>query len=370
MAIVGLAMQRPALRAPAPFWILLAFIAWLSLSAWFSPFATPEAHSLWERVKLVAIFFIVVNVLRTSRQIYVYMAFLLGCFLLFPARGALVNYLSGYTVFGRALWNYTYANPNDLAALSLVALGIAASLASTGARRPYIRWGALGVAAVLVVLVLLTQSRGAFIGLVVGFGIAFFRALRQQRAGLVIGLLVVCVAAVLVPERVWDRLSGISKLTSTETIADADREGSAEQRWEIQKTAARIVADNWLLGVGPGAYRAANAVYAPEIGPKDTHNTYLNVAAETGIPGLILWSALVVSVIRRATKAWATERASRPADDKIAYAWITRGFIAFMIAGIFGSYAAITMPYIILATLWCCAEVSPVESRPTRHAVT
>jgi O-antigen ligase len=369
IAMVGLAVQRPPLRAPAPFWILLAFIVWSSLSAFASPFPTPETHNLWERLKLLAIFFVVVNVLRTGRQIYVYLAFLLLCFLLFPARGALVNYAGGYTVFGRALWNYTYANPNDLAALTLIAIGIAAALVPALAKHRYVRWGTLAAAAVLLIVVLLTQSRGAFIGLLAGFGIGAWKTLRVRRAGLVIGAVIAVVLAALVPNSVWDRLSGISKLTSTDTIAAADQEGSAEQRWEIQQTAVRIVADNWLLGVGPGAYRAANAVYAPQIGPKDTHNTYLNVAAETGVPGLVLWVALVISVLVRATRAWRGRSASDTATGGIGYVWITRGLVAFLVAGIFGSYAAITMPYIILATLWCCAHLTTPGSRQMRRAV-
>jgi O-antigen ligase len=369
IAVIGLAIQRPALRAPAPFWILVGYTVWASLSAWASPFPASESQDLWERLKLVAVFFIALNVLRTSRQVYVYVGLLLLCFILFPVRGALVNYIGGYTIFGRALWNYVYSNPNDLAALCLVAMGLTLSLATARATSGSIRLGAVAAGGMLVAVVLLTQSRGGFIGLVAGFGLGAVSFLRTRRGGVLVGLVLVAVVSVALPGAVWERLSGISKLTSSDTIAQADQEGSAEQRWQIQKTAVRIFSDNWLLGVGPGAYKAANALYAPEIGFKDTHNTYLNVAAETGLPGLLLWIALVMSVLIRAVRSTRNEAAVDDPRQSVQFVWITRGLIAFLIAGLFGSYASITMPYIILALLWCCADLSTPKLRASRLAV-
>src|SRR5438093_13065580 len=112
---------------------------------------------------------------------------------------------------------------------------------------------------------------------------------RQGRLLFFAGILAL-VISLAIPASVWERLSGITKLTSTSTIAQADPEGSAEQRFEVQKVAWQIFADNPVFGVGLGAYQEANAAYAPYLGSNETHVPYLKVEAELGLPALVLYS--------------------------------------------------------------------------------
>jgi O-antigen ligase len=143
-------------------------------------------------------------------------------------------------------------------------------------------------------------------------------------------------------------------LSSTATLALADPEGSAAQRFEIQKVAWQILVDNPVFGVGLGAYREANAAYAPSLGRRDTHNTYLNVAAEVGLPGFALWCALVWSVLRYAYRHRRLAAAGVLATQQ---AWIERAFWGYLVAALFGTYAALTFPYLVLAVLWCSASL-------------
>ncbi len=133
-------------------------------------------------------------------------------------------------------------------------------------------------------------------------GLIYF--LNQARGKRIKTLLTAMVVAVLigplVPSSAWQRFSGISKLTDTSTIAEADPEGSADARYNIWRVARQIIAENPATGIGLGAYPLAHATYTGRIvvppaarGFRDTHSTYLNVAAETGIPGLILFMAMI-----------------------------------------------------------------------------
>ncbi len=149
-------------------------------------------------------------------------------------------------------------------------------------------------------------------------------------------------------------MSGVEKLTSTSTIAQADPEGSAEQRLEVQKVAWQIFLDHPVFGVGLGAYPEANAAYAPNLGRKDTHDTYLNVAAELGLPGLVLWCGLFASVLRY---AYRSRQLAAPGALATQQGWIERGLLAYLVAGLFGNFAALTFPYLILAVLWCSATI-------------
>ena len=174
------------------------------------------------------------------------------------------------------------------------------------------------------------------------------RGVRLSR--LLLAVVATAVVAYSIPSSVWLRLQGISKLGSVATIAQADIEGSAAERYEIQKVALRIFQDHPLMGVGLNAYRYANARYAPKLGLRDAHDTYLDLAAELGLPGLLIWCSMVASVLLQARKL---RKAQPQVDAGIQQVWIERSLIAFLVAGFFGSYSSLSMPHVMLAVLWC-----------------
>jgi O-antigen ligase len=359
VALVGLLVHPKRLRLPAPSWWVVAFIVWAFVTAPWAMDPEVAQHTAIARLKVFIVFHVVINALRTERYLRLYILFVLACFVLSPVRGTLINYVEGYTYFGRAIWNSSYANPNDLAAMSLLTLGLALSVVADNRERKFLRWGAAVSAVALVAVILLTQSRGAFIGLILGLGAGGF-ALAWKRPRLLVTFLILgAVGASLVPGAVWTRLSGIGQLTNTSTIAMADPEGSAAQRWEIQKTAFRIFQDHPLVGVGLGCYPFANKLYAPKLGPRDTHDTYMNIAAELGLPGLLMWVGLVSAVFRHWWRAQAALReAAIPGGHyPMSAVWIERVIIGFLLAAFFGSYSGITMLYLMLGILWSAGSL-------------
>ena len=355
VALLGLALRTRELRFPAPFWWGVAFLVWGLLTSFFAMSPELARETLIERLKSMIIFFAVMNALQTEKQLRLYLLLVLGAFMIYPARGALLNYVHGDTLFGRAIWNKTYANPNDLAALALLTIGAALAIVTRKSERMSVRWGVASCAVGLLTVVLLTQSRGAFLGLVIGFGPPLLARVMKRPSLVVYVLIAGGIAANFVPDTVWHRLAGISKLTSTETVAQADPEGSAAQRLEVQKTAWRVFVGHPVLGVGLGCYPQANALYSPVLGYRDTHDTYLNLAAELGVPGLLLWLALVTSVLRHVRRC----RRSIAADAlSIGTVWIQRAIIGYLVAGLFGSYSGLTLFYLILGALWCAATLS------------
>jgi O-antigen ligase len=115
-----------------------------------------------------------------------------------------------------------------------------------------------------------------------------------------------------------------------------------------------IAASHPVLGVGIGCYREANGRYAPQLGDRDAHNTYVSLAAEMGFPGLLLWLGLVGSVMVQVRR----RRARLEADDRmIQVLWIERAIIGYLVAGFFGSYAGLTMFYLFLGILWAASNV-------------
>jgi probable O-glycosylation ligase (exosortase A-associated) len=378
MALLALPFQRDRLRLPALLWIFGAYLAWSAVGQMRSAYPELVAERLVDYGKLWLIALVAVNALRTRAQIRFFLVFALVSFALFPARGAIINYLGGYTVWGRALWNHIYANPNDLAALTLLQLAGASALLATDRAR-WIRLGALASVLVLSVLVLMTQSRGALIALVVFAGLALASQRRRPGALLLMGA-VVAAAAVFAPAGVWQRASGLVHLTSTETLAEADEEGSARQRFVIWTVAASIIRDQPVTGVGLGAYPEAHERYAASEGvawvaggKRDTHSTFLNVAAETGYPGLLLFLGMLGAVVYAAERARrAVRRVDRAAADRI---WLLEaGLMAYLAAGVFGSFAHLSHLYLFLALLTVVAleargRAGPAAQPVRRHRV-
>ncbi len=354
-AIVALALRPKELRFPVPFWWAAAFVAWAFATSFWAMSPEVARDTVIERLKVIVILLVIMNALRTKGQLRLYLLLVLGAFMIYPVRGALLNYVHGDTLFGRAIWNKTYDNPNDLGALALLVLGVALAIVTRKSERLSVRWGVASCAVALLILVLLTQSRAAFIGLVIGFGSPLLSRVMKRPWLAIYVLIAAGIAWNYVPDAVWHRLAGISKLTSTETVAQADPEGSAAQRLEIQKTAWRVFVDHPVLGVGLGCYQQADALYSPVLGHRDTHNTYLNIATETGVPGLLLWLAFVASVLRHVRRC---RRSTVANGILIDTAWIEWGIIGFLVAGLFGSYSGLTVFYLILGTIWCAATIS------------
>lgn len=367
LALLGLVVRPQGVGFPAPLRWAVVLLLWSLMSALFAMDPDMAWPALIERLKALVIFFVVVNVLRTPQQLRFYALLILVAFAIYPARGTLINYVTGNTLFGRAIWNQMYANPNYLGALTLLMLGLALAIATVKTQDARVRRAAAAFVPVVLLIILLTQSRGVFLGLLVGFGPPLLARLRKRSSGMAPLLAVLAVIAVLVPAASWHRLGSITHLTTT--IAEADKQGrppasesqldqlaagNAVQRFDILETGVHIAASHPVLGVGIGCYNEANARYAPELGERDAHNTYVRLAAEMGFPGLLLWLGLVGSVLTQVRR----RRAHLEADDRtIQVLWIERAVIGFLVAGFFASSADLTMFYLFLGILWAASNV-------------
>jgi putative inorganic carbon (HCO3(-)) transporter len=367
LALLGLVVYPQGLAFPPPLRWAVVFLLWTLMSALFAVDPDTAWPALIERLKSLVIFFVVVNVLRTPQQLRFYALLILVAFAIYPARGSLINYVRGNTYLGRAVWNQIYINPNYLGALTLLILGLALAIATVKTQDVWVRRASAAFAPVLLLIILLTQSRGVFLGLLVGFGPPLLARLRKRPSGTTPVLAVLAVIAVLVPAASWHRLGGITNLTTT--LGEANKKVgppssagqldqlaaiSARDRFEVLKTGLRIAASHPILGVGIGGYREANMRYAPRLGERDAHNTYVSLAAEIGFPGLLLWLGLVGSVLARVRR----RRARLEADDRtIQVLWIERAVIGFLVAGFFATSADLTMLYLFLGILWAASNM-------------
>ena len=365
-ALAGLLLDPDQIWMPSPVRWFGAFTIWVVATSFASPFPDAVSQRLLDIIKLWLIVFIAASALRNAGAVRVGVLFFLLCFLLFPVRGGMITYfVFGEATFGRAQWIQIYRNPNDFAAMALLQLSIAGALLITEPKG-WPRWIARVGAFALPMLVLMTQSRGGFLGLMVFVAIVLKGA---KRRGVVV-LQLLALAGVLVavsPRGVWERVGGLKSVTSTETLAEADEEGSAEQRFMIWHVAMDIIGDNKFIGVGINAYKDAHKKYAGNRtdyriarGKRDTHSMYLNVLAETGFPGLFLFLGIIGSVL---VKVRNVRRQCGRAREKQArhLLLLEAGLAAFLTAAIFGSWAYIAHLHLHLIIMYATAVMYESE---------
>jgi len=216
-------------------------------------------------------------------------------------------------------------------------------------------------------MIFLTQSRGGIIALSI---LIVFTLLGQRRRARSFAILigVAGLIAIVAPSSVWTRLRGLKNATDSAQLAEVDPEGSAEQRYEIWKVGLRISQDYPLTGVGLGVYPYVHAKYAemPIFKPtarglRDTHSTYINVLAETGLPGLLIFMSLLVTSFVHAERI---RRRIRPSFKREAQQllFLELGIGCFLIAGIFGTYGHLSFLYLYLALMYAMAETSLEEA--------
>lgn len=369
--VACLVLQRERIRLPP----ILLWYGLLTLWSAVSFTHSADRDISWETLLLTAklwlIILVAVNTLRTRAQVRFFIFFYLTCFALFPVRGAFSNFfLVGYSLDGRAVWNQVFSNPNDLAGVALLFLALAVgSFYAFGGRQRVL---AIGGIFVLPILIILTQSRGAFIALC-AFTVMIFVLHRQRVRALAVFALIAIAVAVSVPDKVWNRFEGLRHATSVETLNEVDGEGSARQRFEIWKVAATIVSEHPIFGIGVGtyAYEHERVAVRPNFDPtawglRDAHSTYLSFAAETGIPGLCLFCLLVGTTLLRAERI--RRRQSRSMWTAPLLCYLELGYGAYLIAGIWGSYDQLVYGFVYLAIIAALTETSrerllfPVEN--------
>ncbi len=171
------------------------------------------------------------------------------------------------------------------------------------------RWLVAGAALALTLALLLTYSRGSWLGVLVGFGVV---SLVIDRRALVafIGILVLAyVTAVVMPKGILaGGVSGYDPFATTINRIENVGQGR-DLRWMLIVNALPIVESHPLLGVGPGQYGgAAASIFGSAIhdqygtgalltNQKTVDNFWLHMGVEGGILGMAAFLALLGTAV-------------------------------------------------------------------------
>lgn len=204
-------------------------------------------------------------------------------------------------------------DPNYSAAGYLSGIILAAGLLG-GTRRPELRFLLAGAMAVLAVGLAATQSRGALLGAAAATvaALALYKGRRGQVLALVgVALSIAALIFSLSPAG-WERVTRVQ---------------SDELRSELWLVAWRMAKDYPLTGVGLDNFTAEAGGYVQEPGalkyveliadrPHVVHNSLLQLLADTGVIGLLLYACFVLGCLRAALLA--AKRFEAQAQDALA----------------------------------------------------
>jgi putative inorganic carbon (HCO3(-)) transporter len=198
--------------------------------------------------------------------------------------------------------------PNVMAGYLVILLSLAAALLlfAWGLLHRGLRLGLLFSCLFSLAILVLTKSRGAWMGF--GAVILLLVALRWRRGWLLLPAFLLVAIAIL---------SLIGSGPVLDALATSGTVSSGAVRVEIWSRAVYMIRDFSITGIGMGTFgNLADALYpfflvAPGSIPS-AHNLYLQVAVDLGIPGLIAWLAIFGLV---ANCAWMVYRRGRILQD-------------------------------------------------------
>ena len=293
-------VNRERIDVPSMFWPLLAYAAaTLIVARWFS--IDPKTSLIdCKQLLLFAIVPIAYRLLRGERS--------LAAVDVIITIGA-INAVYGIVQYGILKFDNIENRIQGNLGHYMTFSGVIMLVACTAVARVMFRrrdriWAALVLPAVLVALVL-TLSRNAWVGACAGIGTLFL--LKDVRtmfrmAALLPVLLGVGIA--LSPTAVTERF--YSLLSLKEALGDSATTGATVQsnqdRLAMIRSGFRIIRDYPLTGVGPDMliqvyphYRDSQAVR--QLNPH-LHNVPLQIAVERGLPALAIWLWFVVTLMR------------------------------------------------------------------------
>lgn len=274
--------------------LVALFLGWAGLSLWWAPYKNPGVQWFISLLMYALLFGVVIQGIRTSRQVRSVVMVLVGMGLCEGVLG-----IVQYVWLGEARAKGTFFNPNFFAMYEVVVLSIVIGLLSFIPRSEMKGWQRTflwSTVAITFSAFMVAQSRGALLALVTA--VTFIGCYRFGKMALMI-LLVSLVAGAVIPNPLKQRMSDV-----------AAQDPYAFSRVDIWKNSIERIVDR-PLGIGLGMYRYASFQYRFPMESnivrygkraESAHNEYLQMAVELGVGGLAIF-LLGIGIWGREVKA-------------------------------------------------------------------
>jgi putative inorganic carbon (HCO3(-)) transporter len=239
-------------------------------------------------VKIILIFALMMSTITSPRRVQ-QMTWIMIVASGYIAARAVADYVRGVNLVEgnrvRGSVGGMFENPNDLA-LNLVTFLAPTLFIIFQEKKASRRLFACAIAAAMIGAIVCTKSRSGFLGLIAMAAVVLYY-LAQKKPAIVMGVVLVgCMALPVMPSSFWDRMDSIVN-------ADEDTSGSRSARLRLIDQGFEVFLENPVTGVGAGQFQNYNAPGVVEKW-RVTHNVWLQVAADLGMFGLMIFAFMVM----------------------------------------------------------------------------
>lgn len=334
---------------------LILFLAVLFVSCVFS-FARVNSLIVWcMYLVFISFYFAIINTVETRTQLF-------GLLRLFVISGALValygvmQYAFGWTTTNAWIDEEmfeedtmrvfsTLANPNVLGEYLLLVLPVSAVFVLKDKAKSMSKWVYLAATGLIFLCLILTQSRGCWLGFMLT--VAIFVTFYEGRWWALIPL-ALCVIPFIIPQTIVDRLASVGNM----------EDSSTSYRVYIWMGARGILRHYLAGGIGMGEaafnqvypFFSYNAIIAPH-----SHNTYLQLLVEGGIPALGAFLAVVIVYLRKTREIYAA-RDKKSLTSAMSLA-LGAGVCGFLLQSMFDytfyNYRVMAVFFMVMAMTMC-----------------
>jgi putative inorganic carbon (hco3(-)) transporter len=340
---------------------LIALALWMALSVPGALWPGGAFTTFVDFAKTALIFLVIVTAVRGVRDIErLTLVYFVGAVIY----AAVVLSRTGFQLSaeGRMERLYFY-DSNDFATYALTALPLGVYFAVTSKR--LLRYVAFAGVVVLLAGFVWTGSRGGFLALlavVAYFLLRYTTVKRSWRWSTVVALGILATATV--GDKYWTRISTVFRPTHDYNLTEE------QGRMQIWRRGIGYMLQHPVLGVGAGNFARAEGTISPLVerrprgrslkwGPP--HNSYVQVLAELGVPGFLLFAAFLINVFRALG-------APKPAGRARLAHTLTASLIGFAVGSFFLTLAYNDMLYTLAAIAVGLHQVSLNAARAQRRA--
>lgn len=307
--------------------LLIAFAFWLSISQIFS--IEPKNSALYfdRFIKLLVFVILVAQTANDRLRFHTLVWMMVICMGYFAAKGALFTLLTLGQFHVQGLENTILEDNNHMGIALATTLPLILFLLGESKHR-IVRAGLAILFALTIVAILGTQSRGAFVALVVFAGFFWLRS--KRKLSILAGLSLILVPAIIfMPSKWYERMG---------TIAAASEDASFMGRVDAWVINTKLALAHPITGAGlRNSYQPDIAAQVdPERAEsaKAAHSVYFEVLGGAGFVGLMIYLSLLASAFLAARSLHSRHRAPTADSSAARFGYFAQiALIVFCVGG-------------------------------------
>ncbi len=233
-----------------------------------------------------------------------------------------------------------FEDNNDYALLLVMVLPLL-YYAARGTEERWLKYGCYALTLMTFVVIFFTRSRGGFLGLCVVTLLIGLRS-KYKLTGLIAAPLAIVLMLAFAPSVVTERINTIQGARQNDE--------SAQQRLRVWGYSLQIMGDYPLVGIGARNLLEIYSRYGDAEDARVSHNSFLQLGVDAGIPALLLFVLLLGVSYFRLWRARSALKEHAPDSPLIHYTHgLQVALLGFLVSGSFVSRYDLELVYEIAA---------------------